>query len=84
MQQLQRSYAITEERIETMLSKGSLSSLYDKAKVAEMENSEELTGKKIKKLIDSSENTKHTELQEYIRIMQMRQNRRISNLLKSW
>ena len=29
MQPLQRSYAITEERIETMLSKGSLSSLYD-------------------------------------------------------
>lgn len=38
MQPLQRSYAITEERIEAMLQKGSLSSLYDEAKVAEYEN----------------------------------------------
>ncbi len=45
MQPLQRSYAITEERIETMLSKGSLSSLYDQSKVDELENAEELTGK---------------------------------------
>lgn len=50
MQPLQRSYAITEERIETMLSKGSLSSLYDQSKVYELENSEELTGKDRKKL----------------------------------
>lgn len=50
MQPLQRSYAITEERIETMLSKGSLSSLYDQAKVDELENAEELTGKEQKKL----------------------------------
>lgn len=50
MQPLQRSYAITEERIEAMLSKGSLSSLYDEAKVAELENTEELTGKDLKKL----------------------------------
>lgn len=50
MQPLQRSYAITPERIETMLSKGSLSSFYDPAKVAELENMEELTGKDIKKL----------------------------------
>ena len=35
MQPLQRSYAITEERIEAMLQKGSLNSLYDEAKVAE-------------------------------------------------
>lgn len=50
MQPLQRSYAITEERIQAMLSKGSLSSLYDEAKVEELENAEELTGKDAKKL----------------------------------
>lgn len=51
MQPLQRSYAVTEERIQAMLSKGSLSSLYDPVKVAELENSEEeLTGKELKKL----------------------------------
>ena len=57
MQPLQRSYAITAERIENMLSKGSLSSLYDEAKVYELENSEsELTGKDIKKLEDYQNN----------------------------
>ena len=50
MQPLQRSYAITEERIEEMLSKGSLSALFDEAKVVELENAEELTGKEMKKL----------------------------------
>lgn len=50
MQPLQRSYAITEDRIESMLSKGSLSSLYDQAKVDELENMEELSGKDLKKL----------------------------------
>ena len=50
MQPLQRSYAITEDRIEVMLSKGTLSSLYDQAKVDELENMEELTGKDMKKL----------------------------------
>lgn len=50
MQPLQRSYAITAERIEAMLSKGSLSSLYDQSKVDELENAEELTGKDQKKL----------------------------------
>lgn len=50
MQPLQRSYTITEERIQAMLSKGSLSSLYDEAKVEELENAEELTGKDAKKL----------------------------------
>lgn len=50
MQPLQRSYAITDERIEAMLSKGALSSLYDEAKVNELENAEELTGKDQKKL----------------------------------
>lgn len=37
-QPLQRNYAVTEERIEQMLSKGSLNGLYDEAKVAELEN----------------------------------------------
>ena len=50
MQPLQRSYAITAERIEAMLAKGSLSSLYDPAKVDELENMAEPTGKDIKKL----------------------------------
>lgn len=50
MQPLQRSYAVTEERIQKMLSKGTLSALYDPAKVSELENAEELTGKELKKL----------------------------------
>lgn len=50
MQPLQRSYAITEDRIEAILSKGSLSSLYDQVKVDELENMEELSGKDLKKL----------------------------------
>ncbi len=50
MQPLQRSYGITAECIEAMLSKGSLSSLYDQSKVDEWENAEELTGKDLKKL----------------------------------
>ena len=50
MQPLQRSYAVTNERIQAMLSKGALSSLYDPAAVEELENAEELTGKELKKL----------------------------------
>jgi type I restriction enzyme M protein len=50
MQPLQRSYAITAERITEMLSKGCLSSLYDEVKVIEYENAEELSGKDQKKL----------------------------------
>jgi len=50
MQPLQRSYAITASRIETMVSNGALSSLYDEVKVNELENAEELTGKDQKKL----------------------------------
>ncbi len=50
MQPLQRSYAITEERIAAMLAKGTLSRLYDEAKVVELENAEELSGKEQKKL----------------------------------
>lgn len=56
MQPLQRSYAITEDRIAAMLSKGSLSGLYDEAKVAELENAEELTGKEQKKLENYEKN----------------------------
>ena len=37
MQPLQRSYAITEERIEAMLQSGALDGLYNEAKVAELE-----------------------------------------------
>ncbi len=40
MQPLQRSYAITDERIDNMLAKGSLDDLYDEAKVYELENPE--------------------------------------------
>ena len=50
MQPLQRSYGITEERIQKMLSSGALSKLYDEGKVAELENAEELSGKDEKKL----------------------------------
>ncbi len=50
MQPLQRSYGITAERIAAMLSKGSMSSLYDQSKVDEWESAEELTGKDLKKL----------------------------------
>lgn len=38
MQPLQRSYAITEERIEQMLMKGALSAVYDDAKIADYES----------------------------------------------
>ena len=37
-QPLQRNYAITKERIEQMLAKGSLNALYDEGKVLELEN----------------------------------------------
>lgn len=50
MQPLQRSYAITEKRINKMLSNGALSTLYDESKVNELENKEELTGKEKNKL----------------------------------
>ncbi len=50
MQPLQRSYGITQERIDNMLAKGTLNSIYDEAKVYELENTEELNGKELKKL----------------------------------
>lgn len=56
MQPLQRSYAITEDRINTMLSSGALSTLYDEAKVDELENMDELTGKDKNKLDNFKKN----------------------------
>lgn len=56
MQPLQRSYAITNERIRKMIQSGVLSGIYDEAKVNELENAEELTGKEIKKLEDYKNN----------------------------
>ena len=51
MQPLQRSYAITLDRIDAMLTSGSMSSLYDEAKVYALENStEKLTAKDEKNL----------------------------------
>ena len=50
MQPLQRSYGITEEKIEAMISKGALSSLYDQAKFDKLENTDNLSGKDLKKL----------------------------------
>lgn len=49
MQPLQRSYAITEDRIANMLATGSLNGLYDSAKVYELENSPEKLGDKDQK-----------------------------------
>ena len=46
MQPLQRSYAITEDRIESMIKKGVLSSIYDEGKVYELENSIETDAEK--------------------------------------
>lgn len=56
MQPLQRSYAITEDRINSMLSSGVLSNLYDEAKVEELENNDELTGKEKAKLLSYQKN----------------------------
>lgn len=53
MQPLQRSYAITPERIEAMLASGALNSLYDEAKVYEWENSEEKLSDKDQKKLDA-------------------------------
>ena len=49
MQPLQRSYAINEERIEQLLLSGTLNTLYDAAKIAEIEEKEEPTDKELKK-----------------------------------
>lgn len=49
MQPLQRSYAISEERIENMISKGAISNIYSEDKVFELENSIEPLDAKAKK-----------------------------------
>ena len=50
MQPMQRSYAINKERIEQMLLNGSLNSLYDAAKIAEVDEKEDPTDKELKKV----------------------------------
>ena len=50
MQPLQRSYAINDERIEQLLLSGTLNTLYDAAKIAEVEEKEEPTDKELKKV----------------------------------
>ncbi len=50
MQPLQRSYAINDERIENLLLSDALNSLYDAAKIAEVEEKEDPTDKEIKKV----------------------------------
>ena len=50
MQPLQRNYAITDDRIETMILKGSLSSLFDEDKTMELAESADLSAKDEKKL----------------------------------
>lgn len=56
MQPLQRSYAITRARIDSMLAGGALSFLYDEAKVNELENADELSGKDKTKLENYKKN----------------------------
>ena len=50
MQPLQRSYGITQDRIDDMLSSGTLGYIYDESKVYELENKLEPTGKEKDKL----------------------------------
>ena len=50
MQPLQRSYAINDERIEQLLMLNTLSSLYDAAKIAEIDEKEDPTEKELKKV----------------------------------
>ena len=51
-QPLQRSYAITEERVEQLLMKGSLNFLYDEGKVVELENQGVAISDKDKKTLE--------------------------------
>lgn len=50
MQPLQRSYGITNERIQNMIQSGALSSVYDEAKIEKLESKEKLNAKEKKKL----------------------------------
>lgn len=54
MQPLQRSYAITKERIENMLSSGTLNTIYDEAKVYALENLEEELSAKDEKVLQKN------------------------------
>lgn len=56
MQPLQRSYAISEERIEKLLLSGSLNSLYDGAKIAEIDEKEDPSDKEMKKVEEFKKN----------------------------
>ena len=56
MQPLQRSYAISDERIEQLLLSGSLGSLYDAAKIAEIDEKEDPTEKELKKVEEYRKN----------------------------
>lgn len=56
MQPLQRSYAITPERIDELLQAGALNSLYDEVAVMELENTPNPTAKEAKKLAQYKEN----------------------------
>lgn len=56
MQPLQRSYAITPERIDELLQAGALNSLYDEVTVMELENTPNPTAKEAKKLAQYKEN----------------------------
>lgn len=56
MQPLQRSYAINDERIENLLLSGALNSLYDAAKIAEVEEKEDATDKELKKVEELKQN----------------------------
>lgn len=51
-QPLQRSYAINEERIENLVVSGALNTIYDEAKVNELENSEEELSAKDEKTLE--------------------------------
>lgn len=51
-QPLQRSYAITDERIENLVVSGALNTVYDEAKVNELENSEEELSAKEEKTLE--------------------------------
>lgn len=56
MQPLQRSYAITPERIDELLQAGALNSLYDEVAVMELENTPNPSAKEAKKLAQYKEN----------------------------
>lgn len=64
MQPLQRSYAITEERIDNMLSSGTLNTIYDESKVYALENAEEELSSKEEKILNK--NLENKDLYELI------------------